>query len=132
MAKENIVKFEEKARNDEQLQKKIEEATKAFDGDKTDERTVFEAIIEPIAKEEGLEFTYDEVVELKEAAEKGEIDMEEMEAVSGGKLGVSTKDADAGCIALGLGFGAGVGAAGFAACYTFGIGFGAFFDGLYN
>ncbi|MCR5650698.1 MAG: hypothetical protein K6F86_05895 [Lachnospiraceae bacterium] len=86
MAKDNVTKFEERFMKDELLQEKLQHAAMAFEGDRTDERAVFEAIIFPIAKAEGLEFTFDEAQEAKKAASEGEIDISEMRTVAGGKL----------------------------------------------
>ncbi len=84
MAKENVMKFEEQVMKDEKLQKKLEEATKAYQGDTADEKAVFEAVIVPVAKEAGLEFTFEEAAEAQKAAMDGEIDLKEMKAVAGG------------------------------------------------
>lgn len=73
--------FEEMLRSDEALQAKLAEAAKAFTGDRTDERAVFDAVIAPIAAEVGLPFAFEEVAE---AAALRELNDAELEAVAGG------------------------------------------------
>ncbi len=134
MSKENVIKFEEKVMQEKELQEKLEAAAKAYEGDKTDEKAVFEAVIVPVAKEAGLEFTYEEAIETKKEVQEGEIDLKEMKAVAGGGLGICLfagygKGAG-GCLltgtnidrdAKGRGFGGGIG---YSSCDGLGFGFG--------
>ena len=71
MAQENLKKFYEKVNGDEELQKKIKALADSYTGDKSDEKAAFEAVIAPIAKEAGYEFTYEEAMEAAEEAEDG-------------------------------------------------------------
>ena len=78
----NAKKFEELLRSDEALQAKLRDA---FDGDKADERAVFDAVVVPLAAEAGLPFSSDERKSLAELAREGaELSDEELEAVAGG------------------------------------------------
>ncbi len=86
MAKENVMKFEEQVMKNEELQKKLESAAKAYKGDQTDEKAVFEAVIIPIAREAGLEFSFEEADEVRKMAESGELELKEMQEVAGGNL----------------------------------------------
>ena len=136
MAKENIIKFEEAVRNNKDLQAKLENATKAYTGDKTDEKAVFDAIIVPIANEEGLPFTFEEAIDLKKESADEEIDLDDMTAVAGGTCGVY-KDFDgqgayAFCLLIGIGSGAGAGVLGASACMVLGLGVGGHLDVLYD
>ncbi len=87
MSKENVMKFEERAAKEKELQEKMEAAAKAYEGDQSDEKAVFEAVIAPVAKEAGLEFSFEEAAEVQKEAMDGEIDLSEMKAVAGGALG---------------------------------------------
>jgi hypothetical protein len=80
MAVENASKFEKLLREDEALQAKMEAALKAFDGDKSDEKAVFDATVAPLAAEAGLPYTFEEAVESTEARE---LDDSELDAVAG-------------------------------------------------
>ncbi|MCR4907465.1 MAG: Nif11-like leader peptide family natural product precursor [Lachnospiraceae bacterium] len=86
MSKENVMKFDEKVMKDEELQKKLEAAAKAYEGDRTDEKAVFEAVIIPIAREAGLEFSFEEADEVRKMAENGELELSEMQEVAGGSM----------------------------------------------
>ena len=82
MARENVTRFEELLKSDEALQAKLQELTKAYAGDTTDEQAVFEATIGKLAAEAGLPFTLEEG---REAAAAGrELGDAELEAVAGG------------------------------------------------
>ncbi len=98
--------------SDGELQKKVEAAAESFSGDRTDEKAVFEAVIGPVAKENGYDFTYEDVVEL---AEDGELSEDELIAAAGG---------DAYCFLVGAGNGVGAHEGGVGACKYVGIGFG--------
>ena len=97
MSVENVKLFDEKVMKDKELQEKIETAAKAYEGDKTDERAIFNAVIAPFAKEAGLEFTFEEGAEAKKAAE-GEVDLAEMKAVAGGNV---CREVNGGCFICG-------------------------------
>ena len=83
MANENVKKFEELLRSDEALQKKLAEAAKAFNGDKTDEKAVFEATFAKLAEEAGLPLSYGDVRDY--AAAEGELSDEDLADVAGGR-----------------------------------------------
>lgn len=84
MAQENVREFMEFLNRDEELQKKLKTATEAYTGDKTDEKAVFEAVIVPIAKEAGYEFSFEDVEELAKASGVDELSEDELAAVAGG------------------------------------------------
>lgn len=99
MAQGNVDKFIEQIRCDEELQAKLKEATDTYDGPK-DDRALFEAIVEPLAEQAGLPFTFEEA--LAATAAERDLSDEEVEAMAGG----------AGCYVFGgtdEGFEAGVG-----------------------
>ena len=110
----NVEKFEELLRTDEALQAKLRAAGEAYEGDWSDERAVFDAVIAPLAEEEGVPFSFDEVSEYVQAG--AELSDEDLDAVAGGKHG---------CLIVGTG---GTGAcsteyAGAIACKVVGAGF---------
>ena len=81
----NVEKFEELLRSDEALQEKLRAAIDVYEGDKSDERAVFDAVIAPLAAEAGLPLSHDEWKSLAELAREGvELSDEELEAVAGG------------------------------------------------
>ena len=114
MAQENVKKFYEQLNGDEELQKKIKSLADSYTGDKSDEKAAFEAVVAPVAKEAGYEFTYEEAVEAAKEAAEGEIPDDEAEAVAGGKA-----------YCVGIGFGTAGKHAGAAVCDN--VGFGAVF-----
>lgn len=71
----------------------------AFEGDKGDEKAVFDAVIAPLAAESGLAFTYEDA--RAAAMEAGALDDAELEAIAGG---AEDKDGSSktGCIAVGI------------------------------
>lgn len=122
MATENASKFEKLLREDEALQAKMEAAFKAFDGDKSDEKAVFDATVAPLAAEAGLPYTFEEAVE---STQDRELDDGELEAVAGGSW----------CFVIGGGTNNesntvdtenGVGVTGLGTCYYVGFGIGNF------
>ena len=122
MATENASKFEKLLREDEALREKMEAAFKAFDGDKSSEKALFDATVAPLAAEVGLPYTFEEAVESTQARE---LDDAELEAVAGGSW----------CIIIGGGHDRdsntvdtknGVGVTGFGTCEYVGIGLGVF------
>ncbi len=84
MAKDNAVRFEEEVMKSEELQKRLMDAARSFDGDRTDEKAIFEAVIFPIAKEIGMEFSYEEASGAKNPDEDRELNPDELQAVAGG------------------------------------------------
>ena len=75
MARDNVIKFEELLREDEALRAKLEAATAAYVGDKSDEKAVFEAVVAPLAADAGLPYTYEEG---KEASFRRDLDEAEL------------------------------------------------------
>lgn len=84
MARDNVIKFEELLREDEALRAKLEAATAAYVGDKSDEKAVFEAVVAPLAADAGLPYTYEEG---KEASFRRDLDEAELMVVAGGDWG---------------------------------------------
>jgi len=92
MALENVERFEKLLREDEDLQAQVSAASKAYEGEITDE-AAFEALIAPVAAGVGLPFTLEEA---REFVQRGrELSETELEAVAGGGvcyvIGGSTK-----------------------------------------
>ena len=87
MAKENIKKFYEDLAKNEELQKKLTQAQESYIGEPSDRKAAAEAILIPVAKEAGYDFTVEEICrfEREKAVERG-ISEEELENVSGGTL----------------------------------------------
>lgn len=81
MARENVFKFEELLRTDENLVARLKELADAFEGDRADEAAFFAATIGKLAEEAGVPFSYEDGKELTSPRELSE---EELEAVAGG------------------------------------------------
>ena len=92
MALENVKKFYEQLNGDEELQKKIKALADSYTGDKSDEKASFEAVVAPVAKEAGYEFTYEEATEAVKEAAEGEIPDDDVANVAGG--GVMPRNPD--------------------------------------
>ena len=120
MSLEKAKEFLELINTDEKLQEKINEAAKAFTGDKKDEKAVFDAVIIPVAKEAGYEFSFEDAAEIVKDAGEGELSEDELKKAAGGGfcmvIGGSTKRD----VGAGLGFGA---------CKYVGVGIGGFITG---
>ncbi len=121
MIKDNIKGFMKLMNSDEELQKQLKAAAESFSGDRTDEKAVFEAVIAPIAKEKGYDFTYEDMVELAESAEAGELSEDELTTAAGGGGTAAV------CTFIGAGTGVGVSNIGVGACKVVGVGFGWFY-----
>ena len=106
--KEDIKKFEELLKTDEAFQKKLVDATQAYNGDTTPE-AIFNNVLVPVASEYGITSTYDELKDYLEGlASVQELNEDEMEQVAGGSKDSSTAYG-AGmtfCLYAGLGLGA--------------------------
>lgn len=81
MALENVEQFERLLREDEGLQAKLAAASKAYEGEKTEE-AVFEELLAPIAAGVGLPFTLGEA--LTYVSQTRVLSDEELDAVAGG------------------------------------------------
>ena len=85
MAIENVKAFYNELEANEELQKKIAAADAAYNGDTGDKKAAVEAIVLPIAKETGFDFTAEEMLEAETAVNsEGEFTEDELEAVAGG------------------------------------------------
>ena len=101
MSVENVKAFYEALQKDTELQEKVNAADAAYTGDAENKAAAAAAIILPIAKEAGFDFTAEELLEAAAGAAKkedGEISEDELEAVAGGT---------AVCVILGFGTGSG-------------------------
>ncbi len=87
MSQENAKIFMELLNRDEELQIKVKAAAESYTGDKTDEKALFEAVILPIAKEAGYEFSYEDAEELAKAAQDDELSEEDVAVAAGGIRG---------------------------------------------
>lgn len=108
--KEEFKKFLELVKEDEALQKKLEEAQKSYTGDSAEEE-VFNEIIVPIAKEAGCDISFDD---LKSSVV--ELNPDEMAQVPGGETGGLGALA---CYGIGAGYGVNKNST---ACWFFGFG----------
>ena len=82
MSIENLNAFEQKLREDSELQAELQSALDAFEGDRCDERAIFDATIGKIAAGIGLPFSFDDVVESRSSSM--ELSDDELDAVAGG------------------------------------------------
>ena len=82
MAQDNVQKFEELLRGNGELQAKLDELARSYEGDKNDPREIFDATLGKIAGGLGLAFTYDEA--LDSFAKARELGDAELDAISGG------------------------------------------------
>ncbi len=87
MSVEKAKAFVEKLKTDSALAKKLQDAQKAYTGDKSDRDAAIKAILLPIAAQAGFEFTLEELEEAfgDEKLSEEELSEEELEAVAGGK-----------------------------------------------
>ena len=85
MTQENAKKFMELLNRDEELQKKMKAAMESFAGDKSDEKALFDAVVAPLAREAGYEFTFEDMNELANASGEGELSDDEVAAAAGGE-----------------------------------------------
>ena len=85
MAVENVKAFFEVLSKDEAIQQALKAKEAAYTGSKEDRDAVVEAILLPVAKEAGYEFTLEELKKFaKSMWPEGELDEAELEAVAGG------------------------------------------------
>ena len=85
MALEAVKAFYEEVAKNGALQKKIAAADAAYAGDAEDKAAAAAAILLPIAKEAGFDFTAEELLGFENAAvSEGEFTEDELEAVAGG------------------------------------------------
>ncbi len=82
MSVEKAKAFVEKLKTDSALAKKLQDAQKAYTGDKSDRDAAIKAILLPVAAQAGFEFTLEE---LEETFGGENLSEEELEAVAGGK-----------------------------------------------
>ena len=120
MAKENVKAFFEALSKDEAMQQALNAKELAFTGMKEDREAVAEEIVIPVAKEAGYEFTLEELREFEEGLRPaGELDEDELEAVSGGVFCIAF------CVSGGSGYNFGLenneGFAGFGLCILIGL-----------
>ena len=84
---QDVRKFEELMRNDPEIQKKLVERAENYTGDKTDAKELFNEVILPVAKEAGLEATYEEMVEYINSLNLtpgDELSEDELQQIAGG------------------------------------------------
>ncbi len=114
MTLEKVKEFMELINKDEELQKKVKAAAEFYTGDKADEKAVFEAVLAPVAKDKGYDFTYEELAELAKRVSDSELSEEELTMAAGG---------NGCCMIFGLGYNKGKGSDGAGYCAG-GLGFG--------
>ena len=84
MSVEQVKAFFDKVKSDETLAQKLKDAQAAYNGDKSDKSAIFAAIVIPVAKSAGFNFTVDD---FKAAfAAEGEASADELDAVAGGGI----------------------------------------------
>ena len=84
MTNENMGKFEELLKSREDVQARLQELSRAFEGDMGDAKAVFEATVGKLAAELGLPFTFEEGAEY--AGTNRELSDSELESVAGGSV----------------------------------------------
>ena len=99
MSVEQVKAFFQKVKEDSELAKKLKDAQAAYKGDTSDKDAAVAAVVIPVAKSAGFNFT---VADFNAAFDKGEgeISDEEIDAVAGGnhtcthnfELGINHKD----------------------------------------
>lgn len=107
MSMENVGRFYREVATNESLRARLSEMLQPYDGQKTDEaakESMVNQTIIPLAQQQGLPFTQEELRQYEEDLSKrkadGELSEEELEAVAGG-FGIAV----ALCIFIGLGAG---------------------------
>ena len=122
----NMEKLIQLLMTDEVLQQKVKAAAESYTGEQTPE-AVFEAVIAPLAEEQGLPVTFEEYRALTEKVRTGEASEDELlqaaggadySRINGGGVGMSS------CTGMGFGIGLTAGAKGGALCIVLGGGFG--------
>lgn len=121
MAKADLIRFRELFLSDTIFQEKLRKAAEAYTGEK-DEKSVFENVLVPVAREYGLSATYDEFKEYIDVFSKetdAELSEDELSQVAGGK-----GDGAILCAIVGLGIGHTKLESGTAGCFVLGVGAG--------
>jgi len=89
MAIENVKAFYKELEANQELQKKIAAADAAYNGDTGDKKAVVEAIVLPIAKESGFDFTAEQLIDyVKQIMLDGEISEDALASVAGGTTNI--------------------------------------------
>ena len=109
---EDIRKFEELAKTDEEFQQKLKARLEAYTGEPNEE-SVFNNVLVPLGEEYGISATFEEFKQYIEGlknAKDEKISFDELEQVAGGKGREDGSTAGGGVVAcsgvgLGLGFG---------------------------
>ena len=85
MTNQNVKAFIEALSQDESIQKALKEKEMAYTGIKEDRETFMEAVVIPLAKEVGYEFTLKDLKDFEKGMRpQGELDEDELESVAGG------------------------------------------------
>ena len=79
------------------LRDKVKSGLDGYSGDKNDEKAVLEAVLAPVAKEAGFDFTYEDMAKLAASSGDDELSEEELTAAVGGWA-----------FCIGIGFGKGI------------------------
>lgn len=124
MAREDMIRFQELLNSDAEFRNRFSEAAEAYTGEK-DEKSVFEQLLLPFAKEYGLSGTYEEFreyIESMTASPESELSEDELAQVAGGK---GRGYGETACLAVGVGVGGGgAGVIDGGACFAIGLGTG--------
>lgn len=113
---QDLKKFEQLLKTDAEFQKKLKDSMKSCTNEQADEKTIFEEILIPVAKEYGISATFEEYqAYIKDVAENGaDLSPDELSQVAGGGKGPG--------IGLNLCYKAGVGFGGVGAGFCVAIG----------
>ncbi|MEE0028102.1 MAG: hypothetical protein U0J70_10965, partial [Atopobiaceae bacterium] len=60
---DNPIKFKRMLEETPSLRLELQRAARSYDGDREDDRAVFDAVVAPVAAASGVPFTYDEVLD---------------------------------------------------------------------
>ena len=115
MAKENVKKFFDEVSKSEDLQKQLKAATEKNEAEVAKAVKAQAEAVVSVAKGAGFDFTAEEFLSAG-VPEGSKLDMNELDAVAGGKR------AGAGCFIIGVGWGGASVGGGGNACYVIGIG----------
>lgn len=85
MSVEQAKAFFDKVKEDEALAQKLKDAQDAYKGDKSDKEATFAAVVIPVAKSAGFNFTVEDFKEAFGSGE-GEASDDELDKVAGGDI----------------------------------------------
>ena len=84
MSKENTQNFMKMIGEGGELQDKVKAAVDGYTGNKMDPKEVFDNVLAPIAKEKGLDISFDDAKEFLGVSGDGELSLETLKNTAGG------------------------------------------------